>query len=235
MLRNNEHVAVRVGQAAIEHALVGCVHVNSIAALRGRRPGAAKGVHAVNKVRRGAALDAAAAPIAGPVLLVQGGRQRQGSPPQLVGGREDVTSLLRDRAEVPQDGRRSERGLEGLVRHRGPDAVEPRAQVARPRRRERGAGELLRVETVGALLRAVAADGQRFRQGFGAHAVAEAVLVAQQLPLLDHVRLGRRTLERRGGRSRNHACCTSNVDAEMAALSAAHCPTTRPLGNTTAS
>ena len=54
------------------------------------------------------------------------------------------------------------------------DAIEPGALVGGARRGEGRAGNLLGVEAVGALLRRVAADGQRARQRLRLEAVAEA-------------------------------------------------------------
>ena len=64
------------------------------------------------------------------------------------------------------------------VRHRGPDAIEPGAFVGGARRREGRSAQLLGIQTVGALLRRVAADRQGAGQGLGLEAVAEPGHVA---------------------------------------------------------
>ena len=68
---------------------------------------------------------------------------------------------------------------EAAVHRRRPDAVQPAAPVGVARRGEGGAGELLRIQPVGAALRGVAPLRQRSRQRLGGEVVAEAALVAR--------------------------------------------------------
>src|SRR3546814_58821 len=66
-----------------------------------------------------------------------------------------------------------------LVLHRGADAVEPGAAVLRARRRERGAGDLLGIEPIGAALRRVLLPRQGARARLAGELVAEAGEIAR--------------------------------------------------------
>ena len=58
------------------------------------------------------------------------------------------------------------------------DPVQPRAPVVAARRGERGARQLLGVQTIGRALRRIAAMRQRARQRLGREFVGEARLIA---------------------------------------------------------
>ncbi|KAG1336499.1 hypothetical protein G6F61_014967 [Rhizopus arrhizus] len=74
---------------------------------------------------------------------------------------------------------RAGKGLERLVLRARADAVQPGPAVFAARGGEGGAGQLLGIQAVRALLRRIAAYGQGAGQRFGRAVVAEAGLIFQ--------------------------------------------------------
>src|SRR6266704_6724819 len=69
--------------------------------------------------------------------------------------------------------------FERPVHRRGADTIQPRTAICVSRRRERRAGELLRIQTVRTALRRIAPFRQRARKRLGCALVAEPGLITQ--------------------------------------------------------
>ena len=169
LLRHDEQLAVRIAQHAL-HRAVGGVGVDAGAALRARISRGGDGRQPVEEIRG-----------------LPGHRRRR--PAQAIrrglglGARSAAQPAVADAAE-------------GGMRCRGPQAIEPRAQVLRARRRERGAGKLLGIEAERDLARRVAPDGQRALERLGLVVGAKPERYLMPLPIArSFMKIG---LDRRG-------------------------------------
>ncbi len=154
LLRHDQQLAVGIVEVASAHRPIASVLMDADARLRGDVAVARDREQPVDEIRGRL-------------------RQRKRIPAQLVRRRLDIGERRTAQLRVTQS-------LERAVHGRGTQAIEPGAPVLCARRGERGARQLLRVQTIRNALRRIAARGQCTGQRFGGELVAEAALIVER-------------------------------------------------------